>query len=93
MSDKATSRFTSRATPLLLALILLLLLYRGFLHLPQWEYRIGRFGDEKNYVASALVAELNQLGAQGWEIVAFETLTWDDDRAPVGARVVLRRAR
>jgi hypothetical protein len=93
MSHRSASRFAGRATPLLLALIFLLLLYRGFLHSPRWEYRIGRLGDEKSYVASALVEEMNVLGAQGWEIVAFETLTWDDDRAPVGARVVLRRAR
>ncbi|MHC4224220.1 MAG: hypothetical protein ACYSX0_12360 [Planctomycetota bacterium] len=93
MSDIALSRFASRATPPLLCLILAMLLYRGFLHSPEWEYRIGRFGDEKHYVASALAEEMNLLGAQGWEIVAFETLSWDDDRAAVGARVVLRRAR
>ena len=94
MSDTRAIRGL-RIIPWLLGVLIVLLLYQGFLHRPNWEYRVEKLGawggKEDKDDTESLASELRHLGDGGWELVSFETLSYDDDRRPVEARVAMRR--
>ena len=87
---KRSKTWIDALTPVLLAGILALLAY-GQLHEPRFEYRTRLVGDSEKDSAQGLERELDALGADGWEVVSFDTVQWTDDWHPTTARVCLRR--
>ena len=85
--------WTSAATPVLLAGILVLLAYSAFFDRPQFEYRTRLVGDPEQGTSERLEQELDALGAEGWELVSFQMHQWTDDHNPITATVSLRRSR
>ena len=85
-----TPRHRFWITPCLLGLILLLLVCQFFFYGPRWEYRFGHFGNMED--PAALAKEMNGLGAQGWELVTADIVSWGTpDNDPTEIRAVLRR--
>ena len=91
MSDSRTGRLGMHAVPWLLAALLLVLVYQGFFHVPRWEHHWAFVGAIEDETGETMKQQLNALGNEGWELVSFDTHSWDDDRVPVTARCAFRR--
>ena len=91
-------KWTDRATTMLLAGILTVLAYGLFfdrppLESPQFEYRTRLVGQLDDGTVEILEQQLDAMGADGWELVSFDTQQYDDKWNPTTARVSMRRRR